>query len=147
MQHRLVVCNDRASLAGAAADHVTERAVQSVVARGWFHFALSGGDTPWAMVAQLSQRDMPWRSTSIYQVDERFAPTSSPYRGRSRLTLTYPALARADQLLWLVSGASKAPALRLLLDGDHGIPAGRVTARESVVMADLAAAGEQGVPE
>ncbi|MCZ7628745.1 MAG: 6-phosphogluconolactonase [Microthrixaceae bacterium] len=140
------MCGDPVSLAVAAAAHVTARAVQSVAATGWFHFAVSGGSTPWAMFAHLSRGDMPWRSTSIYQVDERIALTSSPYRGHPRLTLTYPALARADQLLWLVSGASKAPTLRRLLSGDHGIPAGRVTAAESVVMADLAAAGDRDVP-
>jgi 6-phosphogluconolactonase len=56
-----------------------------------------------------------------------------------RMTLTYPALARAYQLLWLVSGEDKIDALAKLLDGDESIPAGRVEATASMVMADRAA--------
>ena len=52
------------------------------------------------------------------------------------MTLTYPALARADQLLWLVTGADKRDALARLLAGDTSIPAGRVEARRSLVLAD-----------
>ena len=55
------------------------------------------------------------------------------------MTLTYPALDRADQLLWLVSGEDKVDALARLLDGDTSIPAGRVDASASLVMADRAA--------
>lgn len=222
MHHQLVVLPDAASLASAAADHVVARAVESVAARGGFHFAVSGGSTPRTMFALLAERDMPWASTTIYQVDERMAPiadpdrnlahltaalagapaavvampvedpdpdaaardyaeqlpgsfdlvhlglgpdghtaslvpdddvlgvtdrlvalTSSTYQGRRRMTLTYPALARAAQLLWLVSGAAKAHRLQQLLAGDRSIPAGRVTAAGSVVMTDSSAAGEQ----
>lgn len=55
------------------------------------------------------------------------------------MTLTYPAPARADQLLWLVTGADKRGALARLLGGDDDIPAGRVEARASLVIADDAA--------
>jgi 6-phosphogluconolactonase/glucosamine-6-phosphate isomerase/deaminase len=55
------------------------------------------------------------------------------------MTLTYPALARARQLLWLVTGADKKAALSSLLAGDTGIPAGRVQAVASLVLADRAA--------
>lgn len=74
--------------------------------------------------------------------DRLVAVTTSPYQGRRRMTLTYPALARAAQLLWLVSGSSKAAALQRLLAGDRSIPAGRVTAAGSVVIADSEAAGD-----
>ena len=57
------------------------------------------------------------------------------------MTLTYPALERADQLLWLVTGADKNEALTRLLAGDTTIPAGRVQAAASLVMADRAATG------
>jgi 6-phosphogluconolactonase len=56
------------------------------------------------------------------------------------MTLTYPALARADQLLWLITGADKRDALGKLLAGDESIPAGRVLAARSLIMADEAAA-------
>ncbi len=56
------------------------------------------------------------------------------------MTLTYPALARADQLLWLVTGADKRGAMAKLLAGDESIPAGRVRATRSLIMADESAA-------
>jgi 6-phosphogluconolactonase/glucosamine-6-phosphate isomerase/deaminase len=55
------------------------------------------------------------------------------------MTLTYEALAHADRLLWLVTGADKRAALSALLRGDTTIPAGGVRAPDSLVMADSAA--------
>ncbi|HEX6886835.1 MAG TPA: 6-phosphogluconolactonase [Candidatus Nanopelagicales bacterium] len=75
--------------------------------------------------------------------DRLVALTAEPYQGRRRMTLTYPALARADQLLWLVTGSAKAAALRGLLAGATDIPAGRVSAADSLVMADAEAAAQQ----
>ena len=63
------------------------------------------------------------------------------YQGRRRLTLTYPALDRARQVLWLVTGAAKAEMLTRLRDGDATIPAGRVRRDAATVYADRAAAG------
>lgn len=65
-----------------------------------------------------------------------------PYQGHRRMTLTYPALARAEELLWLVSGADKHDALAKLLSGDLSIPAARVEAKRSVIIADAASTGE-----
>ena len=42
------------------------------------------------------------------------------------MTLTYPALDAARQILWLVTGADKREPLAKLLAGDTSIPAGRV---------------------
>ena len=42
------------------------------------------------------------------------------------MTLTYPALAAARQIVWLVTGAEKREPLAKLLAGDRSIPAGRV---------------------
>ncbi len=72
--------------------------------------------------------------------DRLVAPTAGTYQGDRRMTLTYPAIARARQLLWLVAGAEKAGPLSKLLAGDTSIPAGRVNADASLVMADAAAA-------
>lgn len=72
----------------------------------------------------------------VLEVTNRLVTLSGPYQETRRMTLTYPALARADQLLWLVSGADKHDALEKLLDGDKSIPAGRVKADRSLVMAD-----------
>jgi 6-phosphogluconolactonase len=69
--------------------------------------------------------------------------TGGGYQGHRRMTLTYLALARADELVWLVSGAEKADALGKLLAGDRDIPAGRVEGpRLSTVIADRDAAGQ-----
>jgi len=77
----------------------------------------------------------------VLDVVDRLVAVTRPYQGRVRLTLTYPALARADQLLWLVTGADKAAALRALLAGDRSIPAARVRSGVSLVVADAAAGG------
>ena len=56
------------------------------------------------------------------------------------MTLTYPALAEARQIVWLVTGEEKREPLARLLDGDPSIPAGRVENERMVVVADEAAA-------
>jgi len=76
----------------------------------------------------------------VLEVTDALVAVTQPYQGHRRMTLTYPALARADQLLWLVTGADKREPLAKLLAGDESIPAGRVVAARSVVMADQAAA-------
>jgi 6-phosphogluconolactonase len=75
----------------------------------------------------------------VLSVTDRLVALTEPYQGRVRMTLTYPALARAHHLLWLVTGQDKKLALRKLLAGDTTIPAGRVHAGASLVLADQAA--------
>lgn len=77
---------------------------------------------------------------SVLDVDDCLVAVTEPYQGRPRMTLTYSGLARADRLLWLVAGADKAGALARLLSGDRSIPAGRVQAKQSTILADAAAA-------
>jgi 6-phosphogluconolactonase len=217
MHHELRWLPSPDAVARAGAEFVAERARASVEDRGFFHFAVSGGHTPWAMFAALASQTVPWDAVVIYQVDERVAPRGDPsrnlthltqalgsasatvlpmpvndadltaaaaayatdlpeqfdlvhlglgadghtaslipgdpvlsvtdrlaavtglYQGEVRMTLTYPALARARQLLWLVTGADKKAALSSLLAGDTKIPAGRVEAAASLVLADQAA--------
>jgi 6-phosphogluconolactonase len=74
-------------------------------------------------------------------MDRRVALTGGSYQGRSRMTLTYPALEAARRVVWLVTGDDKRRALKGLLAQDPGIPAGRVRARDAVVICDAAAAG------
>ena len=217
MRHELQTQPDPAAVAAAGAAFVAGRAREAVAASGSFHFAVSGGHTPWAMFAELASETVPWDAVIIYQVDERVAPPddpdrnlahlrqalgpapaqvrpmpvnesdlqaaaadyaaslpgrfdlvhlglgpdghtaslvpgdpvlavtdrlvalTQPYQGRVRMTLTYPALARARQILWLVTGSDKKGPLAKLLAGDTTIPAGRVEAAASLVMADRAA--------
>ncbi len=75
----------------------------------------------------------------VLDVIDALVAVTQPYQGHRRMTLTYPALARANQLLWLVTGADKQEALARLLAGDQSIPAGRVVASRSLVLADEAA--------
>jgi 6-phosphogluconolactonase/glucosamine-6-phosphate isomerase/deaminase len=75
----------------------------------------------------------------VLDVTDRLVALTGDYQGFRRMTMTYPALARADQILWVVSGADKRAALSLLVRGDLSIPAGRVEAARSLIMADSAA--------
>jgi 6-phosphogluconolactonase len=61
------------------------------------------------------------------------------YQGRRRMTLTYPILNRARQILWLVTGAEKADSLVRLRSADPSIPAGRVRQDQAVILTDGAA--------
>ena len=72
--------------------------------------------------------------------DRRVAITETSYQGHRRMTLTYPALAEARQIVWLVTGEEKREPLAKLLAADSSIPAGRVENDEMTVVADQAAA-------
>jgi 6-phosphogluconolactonase len=76
----------------------------------------------------------------VLEVTDRLVALTAPYQGHPRMTLTYPALSRADEILWLISGQDKRGPLASLLHGDQSIPAGRVQARHSTVLADASAA-------
>lgn len=69
--------------------------------------------------------------------DRDVAVTSTAYQGHRRMTMTYRALARTGQLLWLVTGRDKRDALTRMLDGDPTCPAALVEAPRSVVITDL----------
>jgi len=69
--------------------------------------------------------------------DRAVALTASPYQGRRRMTLTYPALAAARRILWLVTGDDKREPLTRVLAGDASIPGGRLAARDAAVVTDL----------
>ena len=77
----------------------------------------------------------------VLEVRDRAVAVTGEYQGRRRMTLTYPTLERARHELWLVTGEDKVDALRRLLASDRSIPAGRLKATHSLVLADEAAAG------
>ncbi|CAN5583194.1 6-phosphogluconolactonase [soil metagenome] len=73
--------------------------------------------------------------------DRRVAVTGGTYQGTHRMTLTYPALAAAERMLWIVTGDAKREPLAKLLAMDDSIPAGRVEpGGESLILADREAA-------
>jgi 6-phosphogluconolactonase len=80
----------------------------------------------------------------VLDVSDRGVALTDVYMGRRRMTLTYPTLDRALQVLWLVTGEDKVDALQRLQAGDHSIPAGRVAAANALIIADAGAAGGSG---
>jgi 6-phosphogluconolactonase len=77
----------------------------------------------------------------VLDVTDRGVAVTEPYQGHPRMTLTYPTLNAARQVLWLVTGEDKVDALRRLRAGDTSIPGGRITAASALIVADSAAAG------
>jgi 6-phosphogluconolactonase len=72
--------------------------------------------------------------------DADIAMTADPYQGRMRMTMTYPLINRAKEVLWLVTGEEKAEMLQRLLQQDPSIPAGKVNPTNATIFADQAAA-------
>jgi 6-phosphogluconolactonase len=222
MPIELEVAGDEKAASRRAAELIAAAGDEAVGERGHFAFAMSGGRSPWAMLAILGDLEaMPWDRTELFQVDERVAApgdqdrnlthmilglsmahqstlrpmpvtqrdldaaareyeaslperfdlihlglgpdghtaslvpddpvldvtdrrvamTGTEYQGHRRMTLTYPALAEARQIVWLVTGSDKQEPLQKLLAGDESIPAGRVRNDNVIVVADGAAAG------
>jgi len=73
-------------------------------------------------------------------VRDKDVAITGDYKGRRRMTLTFPVLDHALFALWIVTGPDKARVLRRFRDGDSMLPAAHVNARERVVVADAAAA-------
>jgi 6-phosphogluconolactonase len=77
----------------------------------------------------------------VLDVTDADVAVTGMYQGRRRMTLTYPILNRARNILWVVTGAEKVPMLKRLHDGDASIPAGRIRRDTALLLADRAAAG------
>lgn len=77
----------------------------------------------------------------MLEVSDRGVALTGEYQGHRRMTLTYPTLNAARQVLWLVTGEDKVDALQRLRAGDTSIPGGRVAATSALMIADAAAAG------
>jgi 6-phosphogluconolactonase len=215
-----VVADDRAA-ARRAAELIAAAGAAAVADHGHFAFAMSGGRSPWSMLAILGDlEEMPWAETELFQVDERIASpgsedrnlthmvlglsmdhqsalrpmpvtnrdldaaaheydtslperldlvhlglgpdghtaslvpgdpvlevddrrvaiTTNDYQGHRRMTLTYPALAEARQILFLVTGEEKREPLQKVIAADPSVPAGRVHNDAITIVADQSAA-------
>ena len=77
----------------------------------------------------------------VLEVTDRRVALTGEYQGRRRMTLTYPALEAARSVLWLVTGDDKRDALAKLRAGDASIPAGRVRARDVILLASSESIG------
>jgi 6-phosphogluconolactonase len=221
MAIELEVCADEKAAARRAAELIAALGAAAAAERDAFSLAMSGGRSPWGMLAILGEDEaMPWPQVELFQVDERIASpgsedrnlthmvlglsmdhqsalrpmpvtqrdldgaareyesslpapldcvhlglgpdghtaslvpgdpvlevtdrrvalTETAYQGYNRMTLTYPAIAEARQVVWLVTGPKKVEPLQKLLAGDASIPAGRVENAKMTVIADEAAA-------
>ncbi len=73
---------DRDSLIEGAARYIADHATQAISARGSFHIALSGGNTPKPIYARLAAAPyltgIDWSRVQIYFGDERCVPPEDP---------------------------------------------------------------------
>jgi 6-phosphogluconolactonase len=89
MSIELEVYADEATASRAAAEAIAAAGREAVATRGEFTLALSGGRTPWSMIAMLGDmEEMPWESTQVFQVDERIAPPGDEARNLTQLVQT-----------------------------------------------------------
>lgn len=213
-------------VAKEAAMLIAQRIRVQIGKKGYFTLAISGGRTPWEMIKELAEEDLPWEKVFLFQVDERIAPdahpdrnmtqlfqaiqnsqlatrlnifpmhvvgedlalacreygeqiqeitkngkfdlihlgmgsdghtaslvpgdeildvqdqkvalTGKPYQGRQRMSLTYPLINQASEILWIITGEEKAEMLRRLLQKDPSIPAGRISQEHAIVLTEEA---------
>jgi 6-phosphogluconolactonase len=77
---KVQIFSDADEVANAAAQFIASEARASVEARGRFNLAVSGGRTPWQMLRDLADQEIPWQQIQFVQVDERIAPAGDPDR-------------------------------------------------------------------
>jgi 6-phosphogluconolactonase len=73
------------SVARAGASFIAAEARAAVRARGRFVMGVSGGKTPWQMLHDLADEDVPWKCVHVVQVDERVAPAGHSDRNLTHL--------------------------------------------------------------
>ena len=82
-----VVADERAA-ARRAAELIAAAGQAAVADHGSFSFAMSGGRSPWSMLAILGElEEMPWAETELFQVDERVASPGSDDRNLTHMVL------------------------------------------------------------
>jgi 6-phosphogluconolactonase len=82
---KIEVYSDADMVAREAAKLIAKEAREAVTTRGKFVMAVSGGKTPWIMLRDLAQEDVPWKDVHVVQVDERVAPEGDPDRNLTHL--------------------------------------------------------------
>jgi 6-phosphogluconolactonase len=84
----LEVAGDEKAASRRAAELIAAEGEATVGERGSFALAMSGGRSPWAMLAILGELEgMPWDRTELFQVDERVASPGSPDRNLTHMVL------------------------------------------------------------
>ena len=88
MAMELEVLPDEKAAARRAAELIAETGAAAAAERGPFGMAMSGGRSPWAMLAILGELEqMPWEATELFQVDERVASPGSEDRNLTHMVL------------------------------------------------------------
>jgi 6-phosphogluconolactonase len=88
MAIELEVAGDEKAASRRAAELIAADGEATVGERGKFALAMSGGRSPWAMLAILGELEgMPWDRTELFQVDERVASPGSPDRNLTHMVL------------------------------------------------------------
>src|SRR5215475_13809090 len=82
---QIEVLKDADAVAVRAAGVIAEQARAAVTARGRFLMAVSGGHTPWVMLRDLANEQVPWEGVHVFQVDERIAPAGDKDRNLTHL--------------------------------------------------------------
>ncbi len=130
---------DRADLDGAADSYGEE-------------LALVAGEPPVLDVVHLGLGG-DGHTASLFSGDpalavrDRSVSLTAEHNGHRRMTLTFPVLNRARNVVWFVTGAGKSGVVADLYAGGAPFPAGRVARRRAVLVADEAAAREAVVPK
>src|SRR6201987_4482526 len=104
---KIEVYADADTVAREAAKVIAKEARDAVATRGKFVMAVSGGKTPWVMLRDLAQEDLPWKNVHVVQVDERVAPEGDPDRNLTHLrdSLLEHAPLRPEQIYAMPVGA------------------------------------------
>jgi 6-phosphogluconolactonase len=82
---KIEILADADAVARRAASFIAAQARAAVDARGRFTMAVSGGHTPWVMLRDLAEDEVPWGDLHLLQVDERVAPVGDPDRNLTHL--------------------------------------------------------------
>lgn len=81
---------DPDAAASRAAELIEEACREAATERGEASIAVSGGRTPWQMIAELSSADLAWDELRMFQVDERVAAPGSDERNLTHIISALP---------------------------------------------------------
>ena len=88
MAIELEVAGDERAASRRAAELIAAAGDETAAAGAGFAMAMSGGRSPWAMLAILGELEaMPWDRTQLFQVDERIAAPGSEERNLTHMVL------------------------------------------------------------